>query len=130
MVLLYEEIVVFLYNDVLPAYKFCLFEGVEKVVVEVGSLLNQFEFGGVAVSHPAVQLPLQQKHDQKPVDPYYSVVRTLVEEQADGHNDGERSLEDHVHVFEQIEYQLQIHVLQLNYLGIRNTVPALLRYPQ
>ena len=114
VVLLYEEIIVFLYDDVLPADEFCLLEGVQKVVVEVGSLLNQLEFGCVAVSHPAIEFPLQQKHDQEPIDPYETVVRTLVEEQADCHNNGERSLEDHVHIFEQIEYQLQIHILQLN----------------
>ena len=114
VVLLYEEIIVFLYDDVLPADEFCLLEGVQKVVVEVGSLFDQFEFGCVTMGHPAIEFPLQQKHDQKPVDPYKTVVRTLVEKQADGHNNGERSFEDHVHIFEQIEYQLQIHILQLN----------------
>ena len=54
VVLLYEEIIVFLYDDVLPADEFCLLEGVQKVVVEVGSLLNQFEFGCVTVGHPTV----------------------------------------------------------------------------
>ena len=54
VVLLYEEIIVFLYDDVLPADEFCLLEGVQKVVVEDGSLLNQFEFGCVTVGHPTV----------------------------------------------------------------------------
>lgn len=39
VVLLNEEIVVFLNNNLLPADKFGLLEGVQEVVVEVGSLL-------------------------------------------------------------------------------------------
>ena len=81
------------------------------MIIEVGSLLYELEFGCIAVCHSAVQLSLQQKGDEEPVYADEAVVGAFIEEQNNSHNDGEGSLEYDEHVSKKSENELQIHIL-------------------
>lgn len=130
VVLLDEEVIVFFSNESLPADEFGLPDLIEQVVVDVGPLLDEAQLGLVAVHHFAVEFALEEEGDEEPVDADEAIVRALVEEQDQRHEDGEGGLEDDVHVLEEQEDQLQVHVLQLDYLRLGYPVPALLRHPQ
>jgi hypothetical protein len=130
MVFLDEEIVVLFDYEAFISDEFGRFELAEQVVVHVGALLDESELGGVAVHHAAVEFALQEEGDEKPVDADEAVVGAFVEEETDGYDNCEGGLEDHVHVAEQVENQLQIYVLQLDQLRVRNAVAALLGHPQ
>lgn len=130
VVLLNEKVVVLLDEQVLPADEFGCLELVEEVVVEVGTLFYQFEFGGVAVRHASIEFPLQEEGHQEPVDADDTVVGTLVKEDEYGDDDGEGSLEDHVHVPEQVEDQFQVDIFELDELRVRYPISAFLGHAQ
>lgn len=130
MVLLYEEVVVFLGEKALPSDEFCLSHFVEEVVVEVGPLFYEAKLGLVAVHHPSVELPLQKKGNQKPIHANESVMRALIEQQDDGHNYSKGRFEDNIHVAEESKHQLQVHILELDDFRFRDTVATLLGHPQ
>jgi hypothetical protein len=82
------------------------------------------------VRHTSIEFPLQEEGHQEPVYSDDTVVGTLVEEHEDGDDDGEGSLENHVHVPEQVEDQFQIHIFKLDELGVRYPISALLGHAQ
>lgn len=114
MVFFDKEIIVFLDDHIFPANKFGCFEFFKEIIIEIGTLFDQFEFGGIAMCHSTIKLSLKQESDQKPVDAYDTIVGALNKKNNDGHNDGERGLEYHVHVLKQVENQFQVYILQLD----------------
>jgi len=122
VVLVDEQIVVFLDEHVLATCQFGSLDLFHYLVVYFGTLVDQFEFGLVAVSHAPIELSLEEEGNDEPVDTDETIGRTLVEEQHKSSYDCDGGLEDHVHVLEQIEYQPQIDIFQLVNLRLRDTV--------
>lgn len=86
------------------------------MVVDFGSGLYQLQLGIITKGHPAIQLPLQQKCDHKPVNANQPVSVILQIQQINSNQYRKRHLHPNVHILEHHENQFQVHVLQLQYL--------------
>jgi len=66
--LLNEQIVIALHKHPLSMHNSGLQHLLQKLVVELGPLVNEPQLGEVAMLHAVVQHPLDQEDDDEPVD--------------------------------------------------------------
>lgn len=129
MILLNKQVVVFLYDQVLVPYDFSLFHFLQQFIVDVGPFFNQSQFSQITMSHSPIEFSLEEKSDHEPVHRDETVSFALHEKHYDRHDDSKGHFENQVHVPEQSKYQLQVHVLQVNNLALRYSVPTFPCYP-
>lgn len=103
MVLLDKQVVVLLDDDFLRMDDLGLFDFAKKLVVDLGPLINQPQFGLVTVPHLAVKLSLQQEGNDKPINANEPINMALSEQEDNGNQNSEGSLNHHVHVFKHQE---------------------------
>lgn len=130
VILLDKQIIILLNNQVFISYDLGLFHLLQKLIVYVCSFLNESQLGRVAMSHSPVKLSLKQERNYEPVHRNKTVSLALYEKHYDCHNYRKRHFEYQVHVPEKSENQFQVHVLQMNYFTLRDSIPTLTRYSQ
>lgn len=122
MVFLDEKVIVFLYDKVFVMDNFGLFYSPEQFIVNFGPLVDELEFGLVALYHPAVQLPLNQKGDNEPVNTNQPIHMAFPEQQYDGYKNRKGSFDEHVHIFKHRKNKFQVDIFQLNNLRLVNPI--------
>lgn len=110
VVLLNEEVVVLLNYQILVMNYFSLIHPTEKFIINFGPFIDEFEFGLIAVDHFAIEFPLDQKGNYKPVNTNESVHMTFPEQQHYRHYYRKWSLNHHVHILEHVKNQFQVHI--------------------
>jgi hypothetical protein len=93
MALVDEEFIVFFDHDVLAMADPGLSNLVHKLIVELRSLADQLVLRFVANAHLDIEKPLQKEDGDKPSDADEAQVDVHSEEENDGHDYGEGSLD-------------------------------------
>jgi hypothetical protein len=129
MIFLNKQVVVLFDDKVLISNDFSFFHFLEQFVVDFRPFLNESKFSRIAMRHSSVELPLKQESYDKPINSNKTISFTLNEKHNDSDDDCEWNLKHQIHIFEQCEYQLQIHILQVNNLALWYPIPTLPCYP-
>jgi hypothetical protein len=93
-------------------------------IVEFGTLVYQPQFCEIASSHAVVQCTLNEEDNQEPVECNDSKIGIDREEPNDCNSNREGNLNSQIEITEEIEDDLEIYVLELKDLSLRDPFAA------
>ena len=97
----------------------------QKLIVQLRSLVNQPEFGQIAMLHPVIQHPLHQKYHNEPIHGDYAKREVQAEEPDYRYSDGVGDFAAQVQNREEVVDYSEVHVLQLVDFGLGDALAVL-----